>query len=91
MITPSEFLAKANNGTAAEHAHALEQIRVHFDMAIENHDGAHNGHTVRVMPTRADWPSAAIQAVIDEYRAAGWCVDTSNPTYLVQLTASPSR
>lgn len=87
MITPNEFIAASNARLSSNVAAHLPKIRAHFDIAIKQAQDSATSYTVKVPVTRKDWPMAAIQAVIEEYAAAGWAIDTSDGNYLVQLTA----
>lgn len=87
MITPSEFLATSNLKLTQLAAAQLPEIRAAFDAAIRGAAEIANSFTVKIPFARDGWLEEAIDAVIAEYQLAGWCPDTSDTRYLVQLTA----
>jgi hypothetical protein len=84
MITPAQFLAAQSARVADLNPTHLAQIRKDIDTAIA---GTGAGSTVRVRKTRSNWSTVEVQAVLDEYAAAGWIVDTSDSSCLALLTA----
>ena len=80
MITPEEFLA---NRKPDLNPHNLEQIRKHIDQSISR---TKTGTAVRVTATRCDWSETEINAVLEEYRKAGWTISQGGSGYLATLS-----